>query len=99
LNSGLVKAEFTADGPNPLWVADLTFAPTRAGFIFQAIVPDVWGRRIVGWAIGEKTAAELVQAALNMALQQRKPDVAIRHSEQLNPRRPPASPSASPARG
>ena len=78
----LVKREFTANGPNRLWVADMTYVPTWAGFIYLAVVLDVWSRRIVGWAIGEQMSAELVLAALNMALQQRKPDGVIHHSDQ-----------------
>ena len=78
----LVKREFVADGPNQLWVADMTYVPTWAGFIFLAVVLDVWSRRIVGWAIGEQMTAELVLAALNMALQQRRPDGVIHHSDQ-----------------
>lgn len=78
----LVKREFTANGANQLWVADVTYVPTWAGFIYLAVVLDVWSRRIVGWAIGEQMSAELVLAALNMALQQRKPDGVIHHSDQ-----------------
>jgi len=78
----LVKREFIADGPNQLWVADMTYVPTWAGFIFLAVVLDVWSRRIVGWAIGEQMTAELVLTAMNMALQQRRPDGVIHHSDQ-----------------
>src|SRR3982751_7111692 len=78
----LVKREFTADGPNQLWVADMTYVPTWAGFVFLSVVRDVGSRRIVGWAIGEQMTADLVLAALNMALQQRKPDGVIHHSDQ-----------------
>ncbi len=78
----LVQREFRADGPNQLWVADMTYVPTWAGFIFLAIVLDVWSRRIVGWAMGEQMTNELVLAALNMALQQRKPEAVIHHSDQ-----------------
>lgn len=78
----LVKREFKADGPNQLWVADMTYVPTWAGFIYLAVVLDVWSRRVVGWAIGERMTAELVLAALNMALQQRKPEGVIHHSDQ-----------------
>jgi putative transposase len=78
----LVKREFKADGPNQLWVADMTYVPTWAGFIYLAVVLDVWSRRIVGWAIGESMTAELVLSALNMALQQRKPKDVIHHSDQ-----------------
>jgi len=78
----LVKREFAAEGPNRLWVADMTYVPTWAGFIFLAVVLDVWSRRVVGWAIGEEMTGELVLCALNMALQQRKPDGVIHHSDQ-----------------
>jgi putative transposase len=78
----LVKREFKADGPNQLWVADMTYVPTWAGFIYLAVVLDVWSRRIVGWAIGEQMTAALVLTALNMALQQRKPEDVIHHSDQ-----------------
>ena len=78
----LVERQFAADGPNQLWVADMTYVPTWAGFIYLAVVLDVWSRRIVGWAIGEQMTTELVLTALNMALQQRKPDGVIHHSDQ-----------------
>lgn len=78
----LVKRAFVADGPNQLWVADMTYVPTLAGFIYLAIVLDVWSRRIVGWSIGDEMTAELVIAALNMALQQRRPSGVIHHSDQ-----------------
>jgi putative transposase len=88
----LVKREFVAAGPNQLWVADMTYVSTWAGFIFLAVVLDVWSRRIVSWAIGEQMTVELVLAALNMALQQRRPEDVIHHSDQGST---PAWPSAS----
>jgi putative transposase len=78
----LVNRQFTADGPNQLWVADMTYVPTWAGFIFLAIVLDVWSRRVIGWAIGDHMTSALVLAALNMAIQQRKPKTVIHHSDQ-----------------
>jgi putative transposase len=78
----LVNRRFTADGPNRLWVADITYVPTWAGFVYLAVVLDVWSRRIVGWSIGEHMTGELVLAALNMALEQRKPEGVIHHSDQ-----------------
>jgi putative transposase len=59
--------------------------PTWTGFIFLAIVVDVWSRRILGWAIGEQMTAELVLAALNMALKKRKLEGVIHHSDQGSP--------------
>lgn len=60
----------------------MTYVPTWAGFIYLAMVLDVWSRRIVGWAIGEQMTSELVIAALNMALTQRRPTAVIHHSDQ-----------------
>lgn len=78
----LVNRRFVAAAPNQLWVADMTYVPTWAGFIYLAIVLDVWSRRVVGWSIGERMTADLVLAALSMAVQQRKPDGVIHHSDQ-----------------
>ena len=78
----LVNRRFCAEAPNRLWVADMTYVPTWAGFIYLAIVMDVWSRRIVGWSIGERMTAELVLAALDMALEQRKPTDVVHHSDQ-----------------
>ncbi len=78
----LVKRQFIAARANELWVADMTYVPTWTGFIFLAIVLDVWSRRIVGWAIGEHMSSDLVLAALNMAVAQRRPVEVIHHSDQ-----------------
>ena len=48
--SDLVRRNFVADGPNELWVADITFISTLVGFLYLAVVLDAWSRRIVGWA-------------------------------------------------
>ena len=55
-------------GPNQLWVADITYIPTWAGFLYLAVVLDVWSRRVVGWAMATHLRTELVLAALDMAL-------------------------------
>ena len=78
----LVNRTFMAEAANQLWVADMTYVPTWAGFIYLAIVLDVWSRRVVGWSIGERMTADLVLAALNMAISQRKPNGVIHHSDQ-----------------
>ena len=76
-----VDRQFTADGPDRLWVADITYVPTWAGFLYLAIVLDVWSRRIVGWAMEPHLKTELVLSALNMALAQRRPEAVIHHSD------------------
>lgn len=77
----LVDRNFTAAGPDQLWVADITYIPTWAGFLYLAVVLDVWSRRIVGWAMATRLRKELVLAALEMALDQRRPDSVIHHSD------------------
>ena len=78
----LVDRDFTATGPDQLWVADITYIPTWAGFLYLAVVMDVWSRRIVGWAMATHLRTELVLDALNMALRQRRPEAVVHHSDQ-----------------
>ena len=78
----LVDRDFTASGPNQLWVADITYVPTWAGFLYLAVVLDVWSRRIVGWCMRSHLRTELILEALNMALDQRRPREVIHHSDQ-----------------
>ena len=78
----LVDRDFTATGPDQLWVADITYIPTWAGFLYLAVVTDVWSRRIVGWAMATHLRTELVLDALNMALRQRRPEAVVHHSDQ-----------------
>ena len=78
----LVDRDFTATGPDQLWVADITYIPTWEGFLYLAVVLDVWSRRIVGWAMATHLRTELVLDALNMALWQRRPEAVIHHSDQ-----------------
>ena len=78
----LVKREFVATDINQLWVADMTYIPTWAGFLYLSVVIDVYSRKVVGWAFGERMTSDLVILALNMALMTRKLQSVIRHSEQ-----------------
>ena len=80
--SDLVDRNFYADAPNVLWVADITYIPTWAGFLYLAVVLDAFSRRIVGWAMGHNLKAQLVIDAMNMAIAQRKPTNVIHHSDQ-----------------
>jgi len=78
----LVDRQFTAAGPDRLWVADITYVPTWAGFLYLAVVLDAWSRRVVGWAMATHLRTELVLAALDMAVAQRRPTDVIHHSDQ-----------------
>src|SRR6516225_2226381 len=78
----LVDRNFTAKRPNLLWVADITYIPTWAGFLYLAVVLDACSRRIVGWSMATTLATRLVLDALNMALAMRRPKGVIHHSDQ-----------------
>ena len=79
----LVERNFAASKPNQLWVADITYIPTLAGFLYLAVVLDVWSRKIVGWAMSSGLATDIVLDALTMAVEQRRPlDSVIHHSDQ-----------------
>lgn len=78
----LVDRDFSATGPDQLWLSDITYVPTAVGHIYLAVVLDAWSRRVIGWCIENHLRTELVLAALNMALEQRRPDTVIHHSDQ-----------------
>jgi putative transposase len=78
----LVNRDFTADKPDMLWVADITYIPTWAGFLYLAVVLDAFSRRIVGWSMASTLHRQVVLDALDMALWQRRPSGVIHHSDQ-----------------
>lgn len=79
----LVARNFTATAPNQTWVADITYVHTWAGFLYVAVVLDVFSRRIVGWAMSESLATEVVLNALDMAVWNRRPGSGVvHHSDQ-----------------
>ena len=69
----LVSRQFTAPAPNRLWVADITYVPTWAGFVFLAVVVDAFSRRVVGWAMSSRLSTDLVLRAFWMAVMLRNP--------------------------
>ena len=77
----LVQRHFTADRPNALWLADVSYVPTDEGWLYLAAVLDVFSRYVVGWAMDARLRSQLVLAALEMAYAQRRPDEVIHHSD------------------
>jgi transposase InsO family protein/transposase-like protein len=69
----LVNRDFCRDGPNQLWMTDITEHPTREGKLYCCVVLDAWSRKVVGWSIDRRPTAAMVNAALGMAVEQRKP--------------------------
>ena len=77
----LVDRRFRRDGPDQLWVTDITEHPTREGKIYCAVVLDVFSRRVVGWSIDSRPQAALATNALAMAIQNREPHGSTIHSD------------------
>ena len=73
VHDDLVRRRFVADGPDRLWLTDITEHPTREGKVYCAAVLDVYSRRIVGWSIADHLRSELVVDALEMARWRRRP--------------------------
>ena len=78
----LVKREFSADGPNMAWFAEIACVKVRQGWLYLALAMGIWSRRIVGWAMGPSITAELADEALKMALARRNnPKGCVHHSD------------------
>jgi transposase InsO family protein len=67
-----LNGDFAAAGANEKWVSDVTFIPTRKGWLYLAVIMDLYSRRIVGWSMGEKNSTQLIEDALTMAAAQRR---------------------------
>jgi putative transposase len=75
----LLNQEFEQDQPDQVWVSDITYIPTREGWLYLVCVLDLYSRRVVGWSMSERMTKELVLAALEMALLQRRPEADLMH--------------------
>ncbi len=75
----LLEQDFTAEGPNERWSSDITYIATHQGWLFLAVVMDLYSRRIVGWSMGHWINRHLVIDALNMAIGQRCPEGELIH--------------------
>ncbi len=75
----LLQRDFIATSPNTAWVADVTYLPTCDGFLYLAVILDLFSRRVVGWATSATNDADLTLAALDVALRLRKPERGLVH--------------------
>ncbi len=79
----LLRRDFVSAQPNKVWLADITYIPTREGFLYLAFILDTHSRRIVGWAMDAHMRTELVVDALQMAVWRRRPSAGlVHHSDQ-----------------
>jgi len=74
-----LQRNFTADRPDAKWSADITYIPTQEGWLYLAVILDLYSRRVVGWAMDERMTQQLVCRALRMALRQRQPTGSLVH--------------------
>jgi putative transposase len=75
----LLNQEFCATRPNQKWVADITYIPTVQGWLYLAVILDLYSRKVVGWAMDTTMTAEVVKRALQAALLTRRPPVGLLH--------------------
>jgi transposase InsO family protein len=75
----LIARDFTAEAPNRVWLADITYIPTVEGWLYLAAVMDLFSRKIVGWAMRDHMQVELVSSALAMAIRQQRPGAGLIH--------------------
>jgi putative transposase len=75
----LLDRQFTVEAPNTVWLADISYIWTREGWLYLAVVLDLFSRQVVGWAMDEQMPQELTLAALDMALQRRRPLPGLMH--------------------
>jgi transposase InsO family protein len=73
----VLDREFEPDGPNERWCADITYLPTREGWLYLAVVEDLFSRMIVGWSMSASMESRLVVDALSMAIRRRRPDAGL----------------------
>jgi len=78
----LLNRAFQADQPNTCWVSDITYIPTRGGWLYLAAILNLYSRAVVGWGMSKALDAKLAMEALNMAIHQRGTAPAILHSDQ-----------------
>jgi transposase InsO family protein len=74
-----LQRRFTAERPNECWVSDITYVPTQEGWLYLAVILDLFSRRVVGWSMKPTLASELTLDALHMALQTRTPTSGLMH--------------------
>jgi putative transposase len=77
--ANLLQQDFSAEQSNERWVSDITYIPTRQGWLYLAVVMDLFSRRIIGWSMSRRIDRHLALKALNMALGQRRPAADLIH--------------------
>jgi putative transposase len=77
--ANVLNREFTATEPNTNWVTDITYIPTTQGWLYLAVILDLYARAVVGWSMSDCCDEQLAENALNMALSRRSPKAGLLH--------------------
>lgn len=77
--SNILQGDFEAARPDAKWCADITYIPTQEGWLYLAVILDLFSRRIIGWAMSKRMTQQLACTALEMALRQRQPVAPLIH--------------------
>ena len=93
--ANLLEQNFVADQPNQVWLADITYIPTSEGWLYLAVILDLFTRKVVGWAMRDHMRAELTIAALTMAIQRQRPGAGLIHHSDRGSSTPPATTATS----
>ena len=75
----VLDRDFSADAPDRKWAGDITYVWTAEGWLYVAVIMDLFSRRIVGWAMADHMRSELCEEALSMALRRRRPEAGLIH--------------------
>ena len=75
----VLDRDFSPEAPNRVWAGDVTYLPTREGWLYLAVLLDLYSRRVIGWAFSERNDEALTLAALRMAIDQRQPEPGLIH--------------------
>ena len=75
--ANVLDRDFEPEGPNQKWCADITYIPTREGWVYLAVVEDLFSRRVVGWSTAEARESRLVVDAREMAITRRRPGAGL----------------------
>jgi hypothetical protein len=81
----LLKRDFHAERPDHKWLTDITYIPTREGWLYLAVILDLYNRGIVGWAMSERMTSALTIRALKMAIRERRPGAGLIHHSDRAP--------------
>jgi putative transposase len=79
VTANLLDQNFVAEKPDQIWLADIAYIPTGQGWLYLAVILDLFTRKVVGWAMRDHMRAELTMAALTMAIQRRRPRPSLIH--------------------